>query len=577
MLPSSDAPTTSDRSRQLKRYGPFAVIIVVILIAVGVAVASGGGGDDDAGGGGGGGTATTTAGGTTGPADPEGAISFSRAEEEGLDVEFAESCDTETGRIKIPFFFSPECYANADDNGGATSPGVTGETITLVIYVSPDTDPIIEYITAAIKNEDTNDQVKETWQGYADMFNALYQTYGRKIDVKFLDASGGAQDEVAARADAVKVAEELKAFAVLGGPALTSAFADELAAREIVCIGCTAGGPSFYDERQPYLFSVASNAQQVLLHVVEYIGKKLAGRPAEFAGDDLKTTERKIGYLWIESNDDSKAQAELMESRLAEVGVTLAESVPYTLDPARLQEQATSAIAKMKSSGVTTILFSGDPVAPTSFTQEATAQDYFPEWLLGPQVLVDTNAFSRTYDQAQWAHAFGVSPLAARTNPSRTDAYRLYEWFNGVTPPAKDTNAVMFPNISLFAYAVQAAGPNLTPETLKAGLFSRSPAEGVITQPSISFGNHDLWDFDDYNGVDDTTEIWWDPEATGPDEIRKEGQGMWRFVDGGKRYLPGAWTEDDSKAFDPEGTITLLEAPPEDETPPDYPSPAGGN
>ena len=568
MLPSSDAPPAPDRSRQLKRYGPFAAILVVILVGVVIAVASGGGKDDDAA------TTTTAADAAGGPA---GAVSFSQAKAKGLKVTFNAACDQSTGKVRLPYFFAPECYADVADNGGATTPGVTADAITVVVYVSPETDPVIDYITAAIKNDDTNAQVKATWQGYADMYNALYQLYGRKLVLKFLDGSGGAQDEVAARADAVKAAEQFHAFAVIGGPTLTSAFADELAARKVVCIGCTAGAPSFYEKRKPYLFNVTSNTEQITRHVVEYMAKKLAGRKATFAGSAaLKATDRKFGYLWIESNDDSKSQAELFKSSLAAKGITLAASVPYTLEPARLQEQATSAITKMKQAGVTTVVFSGDPVAPSSFTKEATAQGYFPEWLLGPQVLVDTTAFARTYDQRQWAHAFGPSPLAMRTDPTKADAYRLYQWFTGETPPAKDTNTVMMPSISLFAYAVQAAGPDLTPETFRQGLFSRGPSSGTITQPSISFGRHGLWPYDDYNGVDDTTEIWWNPDATGPDEIRKQGKGMWEYVDGGARHLPGKWSTADSKAFDPDGAVTILDAPPTAEQPPDYPSPAAG-
>ena len=144
------------------------------------------------------------------------------------------------------------------------------------------------------------------------------------------------------------------------------------------------------------------------------------------------------------------------------------------LDPARLQEQGTSAIAKFKAAGVTSIVFSGDPVAPSTFTQEATAQDYFPEWVLGPQALVDTNAFARTYDQQQWAHAFGVSPLAARIKAEQTPSFQLYNWFNGEQPPAIDTNPVLFPQPSLFFAGVQAAGPNLTVESFRDGLFARS-------------------------------------------------------------------------------------------------------
>ena len=59
-----------------------------------------------------------------------------------------------------------------------------------------------------------------------------------------------------------------------------------------------------------------------------------------------------------------------------------------------------------------------------------------------------------------------------------------------------------------------------------------------------------------------------------PDEIRKQGTGMYVFVDGGTRFLPGEWPTE-SALFDPAGGITIYETPPPEETPPEYPSPAG--
>ena len=68
--------------------------------------------------------------------------------------------------------------------------------------------------------------------------------------------------------------------------------------------------------------------------------------------------------------------------------------------------------------------------------------------------------------------------------------------------------------------------------------------------------------------------IWWDPAATGLDEIRKPGVGMYQFVDGGERYLPGAWPSTD-KFFDPTGAVTMYDTAPGNENAPTYPSPAG--
>ncbi|HMJ77916.1 MAG TPA: hypothetical protein VK507_18185, partial [Iamia sp.] len=398
MLPSSDGPEV-DRGKMLRRWGPLAAIAVVAVIVIAVLVVGGGGSDsddDDTANGNGNGNGN----GTTADADaPDGAVSWSEAEEAGTtdELTWPETCDQETGRVAIPYLLAAECYADADgDNGGDTSNGVTADAIKVVAYVSMEDDPIIDYITQAIANDDTVAQVSETIEGYSDLFNDMYQLYGRQVDLEILVGSGPANDEVAARADAVKAADEMGAFAVLGGPVLTSAFADELAAKQVVCVGCTGGDPEFFEDRSPYLYSTGPNSDQVLIHLVEYMEKKLAGKPAEFAGDDALTSEERVfGYLWIESNDTSADQAERFEELLAESDIELAESISYTLDPARLQEQATSVMARLKQSGVTTVVFSGDPVAPGPFTTEATAQEYFPEWVLGPQALVDTTAFSR--------------------------------------------------------------------------------------------------------------------------------------------------------------------------------------
>ncbi len=572
MLPSSDGPE-ADRGKALRRWGPLVVIAVVAVVVIAVLVVGGGGSDDDDD------TATGTGTGTgtgTEAEGPEGAVSWSDAEEAGTtdDQTWPDTCDQETGRVAIPYVLAAECYADFDgDNGGETTKGVTGDAIKVVAYVAMEDDPIIDYITAAIANDDTAAQSGETIEGYAELFNEMYQLYGRQVDMEILVGSGPANDEVAARADAVKAADEMGAFAVLGGPVLTSAFGDELAARGVVCIGCTAGDPGFYADRDPYLYGPAINADQVLIHLVEYMSKKLAGKPAEFAGDDALTSqERVFGYLWIESNDTSADQAERFEELLADENIEVAESISYTLDPARLQEQATSIMTRLKQAGVTTVVFSGDPVAPATFTTEATAQDYFPEWVLGPQALVDTTAFSRGYDQEQWAHAFGPSPLTVKPDQTQRGHWVLYEWYFGTEPPAPDTSPVLFPNVAVLFGALQAAGPDLTPETLQAGMFSRPPTPRYTTESSLSWGDHGLWDYEDYNGSDDMTEIWWDPEATGEDEIGKEGTGMWRYVDGGARYLPGEWTED-LTVFQEEGSETILDAPPDEELAPEYPAP----
>ncbi len=602
-------------STALKRYGPIIGIVAVVAVVVGVLVATSGGDDDksvsdtttatqptettsattestapassapaaSAPDTGTGDTTTsvadTSAGDTSiaaGGGEVTYPLSFSQAEEQGVDVAWGDNCDAERGTIAVPDFFAGECYAPFDgDNGGATAEGVTADEISIAVYQGITDDPIIKYITDAVAVDDTNDQQAETMQGMVDYFETYYETYGRTVKLSFVEGTGIASDETAARADAVRIAEDIKPFMVWGGPALTSAFADELAARGIACLACTpAQPPEFYTERDPLVWGIAAGGDQTQVHVLEMIQKMLVGKNATHAGDEFIDTPRTFGLLYIESSAASKELADQFEGGMVANGAPLAERVAYQLDPATIQQTASQAIAKFKAAGVTSIVFSGDPVAPRDFTKEATAQGYFPEWIIGSSALVDLNAFARTYDQEQWKHAFGFSQLAARVTPEISGYYALYKWFTGVEPPAIDTIGVFAPYPAVFFAVLQGVGPNLTHDTWKESLFAGSQTRSAITQPSLGWGDKGLWDEPDYVGIDDGTMIWWDETKGGPDEIRKDGQGMYEFVDGGARYLPGAWPSVD-KFFDPEGAVFLYTAPPEGESPPDYPSPAG--
>jgi hypothetical protein len=581
-------------SNNLKKWGPIGAIVLVIAAIVGLVLVTGGDDDEE----------TTTTGATTPDTEPSGTeapvetapgdtepdattpsdgggditfpLSFSQAQEQGIEVAWDERCDTETGNLAIQWFFAPECWAPFEgDNGGDTTRGVTADTIKVVQYFGPDDDPIINYLSDAVAVTDTNAQSEQTARDMLGMFEQFYEFYDRTIELEVYVSTGLANDEVTARADAVRIAEDFEPFVVLGGPALTSAFADELAAREVMCVGCTPGQPpEWYAERDPFVYGLAISAAQSRAHAREFIANQLVGANAVHAGDEaFQAQPRTFGHVFISSSPESPVIADAFVAGLTSDGANVVETLPYTLDPATLPTQAQQIIAKLKSSAVTTVLLASDGIAPRDLTREATAQEYFPEWVIVAPALSDLTAFGRTYDQAQWTNAFGVTHGAVPVTPEISGFYGLYQWFMGAEPPAKDTIGLLMPNYTFLAATLQATGPNLTPENFRSALFAGPGTTPALTQPLLTYGDT-FWPETDYNGVDDATLVWWDPEATGPDEIRKEGTGMWTFVDGGRRYLPGEWPTE-SKLFDPDGAVTIYDAPPPEETPPDYPSPAG--
>jgi hypothetical protein len=524
---------------------------------------------------------STTAPGTT-PAEPPAItypMSFAQARDAGIadQIDWGDRCDTSTGQLAVPDYFAQPCMVPfSGDNGGATDTGVTADQITIVYYEGQEADPIIAYITDAIHVDETNQQQFDTMQHIVQYYERYFELYGRHVNLITFEGSGGAADDVAARADAARIAEQYQPFVVFNGPALTNAFADELAARHVMCIGCTPAQPTqWYVDRDPYVWGLDGSEAQKQAHAVEFITKQLVGKDATHAGDAFVDRPRTFGLLYLDSSAGAKDLADQYAASMQAAGAPFAEVIPYVLDPSTIQQTASQVISKLKSAGVTTVVFSGDPVAPRDFTKEATAQEYFPEWFVSGSGLVATDAFARTYDQQQWAHAFGITQGAVRTNPETIGYYSIYQWFNGEPPPSPANIAVDQPNPALFFAVAQAVGPNLTHETWKEALFASAGTKAAVSQPFLSWGTS-LWPEPDYLGLDDATAIWWDPTAQGPDEIRTDGTGMYQFVDGGKRYLPGEWPTED-ELFDPDGAVAIYDTPPPGEAPPSYPSPAGGS
>ena len=487
------------------------------------------------------------------------------------------NCDPATGRIQVPTIYAPPCVpAFAGDNGGSTYQGVTGDTIKVVYFIADESPATSAALTAAGAQNQPPERAA-TMKDYVDYFNAHYETYGRKVELIIREGSGATEDDNAARADALKIATEDKAFAVIGAPT-SNRFVETLAAEGVLCICTTSQPQELYERLAPYVgYTSLMSSTQGYIQRAEYVGKRLQGRKAVHAGTrdglPMSTEDRKFGLLWYETPDNAyRSGAEFFEKELKnKYGVTLAESRSFPSDYAQVQERARPLIQAMKQAGVTSIIFAGDPISPALFTREATNQRYFPEWIITGSALTDTSIFARTFDQLQWDKAFGVSFLTARSPQEATAAYKTHMWHHGRTPTADNQYAVIYPGPLTLFTGIHLAGPNLTVQSWQKGLFSYPPTgQGRVTSTTVSFGNHGIWPFTDYTSFDDVTEIWWDPSASGEDEVGNFGPGLYRYVDGGKRYLPGQHPTSDPKVFTNQGSVTIYDSPPPGEEEPDY-------
>jgi hypothetical protein len=589
---TSPTPNGPDRTTgtQLRRYGPFIAIVVVVAVVAAVLVFSGGDDDDETT------TETSVASGEAGvQPEPTGEmpITYAEAEDDGTvdDYDWGDRCDTETGRLKMPTIYAYPCVPVFDgDNGGETWTGVTSDSIKVVRY-SPQTGADIQSLLSGANVTIDPSASKDTAEDYVEVYTALAETYGREIELVTYEGTAASDDEVAARADAVKIAEELQPFAVINGPGLDGgAFAEELAAREIMCLDCSQAMPDqTIQDNAPYIWGGSSTSVNQMIEnlnawtegALDTAAEADEGAPADaatkavFAGSpEIQAQDRKVGVIHFEQ--DPPVFGETTAANDNENFNTIDSYVFSVSQLSTLPEQAQSLIAKMKDEGNTTIVFIGDPIMPIYLTQQATEQDYFPEWIIPGVGLTDTTQLARQYDPEQWAHAYGLSHLPARIPREEGDAWRLYEWYFGegsAPPPQESTYAIIAADYARLVLGIQMAGPDLTPQTFEAGLFRVPPTGGSPAYPQISYGNWGFFDDPDYNGIDDAVPIWWDAELEGPDENDNNGAGMWRYVGGGERFL--ATEEPRAAPFIEEGTVTIFDEIPAEYAPPSYPAPPG--
>jgi hypothetical protein len=545
--------------RVRRQLAALSVLGVVTAVAVSVAVVQGGGGAPDRDGGR---DAAATI-------DNEalmasGPMTWGRAEDEGRtrEIDWGPDCDTRRGTIKLPTVLAPPCVEPfTGDNGGATSQGVAADAIKVIYYqADPASDPV---------DVDTSVSA-QTVRQYVDIFNQVFETYGRRVVVEVFNASGPDWESVLVDADAIS---RLAPFAVIGGPDLyNDEFADELARRRIVCAAtCARSIPDdVVEEHHPYLWQDSPTPNQMAALTAEAFGKLAGPGLAEMAGEqDLR--DRTRTYALIDYDTTDIRGAPWLARELEAQGIHLA-NINLGLDS--LGDPPHTIISELQTEGVTTVIYAGEPVLAAQLTREATAQGYFPEWLLGPTSQMNTTTFARSADPQQLRHGFGVTFGPAPTAPSLSEPRRIYEWAYDQPPPDTPVAVLGSPLLSVFA-AVHLAGPNLTPETFRDAVYRTPVAGGGPTIPLASRGDHGIWPDVDYGGTDDLALIWWDPDATGRDENGRHGQGMYRYAHHGQRHSIGILPESFEEAglFDEDSSITVFDEIPDEDQTPDYPPP----
>lgn len=460
--------------------------------------------------------------------------------------------------------YSAPCVpAWSGDNGGATARGVTADTIRIVRREFPQTanSQAVDAVIAQAGGAD-HSVVRQVRQEFIDHFEETYELYGRRIEwidyeSRFGDSTLETQGKgrEGACLDAEVVAEELQAFAVIGDRAAVSKPFTECAAKRgvVVMDGASYASETFYRSLHPYAWAVIMDCERINYQVYEYFAKRLAGKPATYAGDAaLRGKTRLFGTYTPVGDGGDTACADIGKREAARYGFAdaVGSVYRYTLDVSRFPDEAARGIIQFKRDGITSVVLACDAISAIFLTQSATSQNYRPEWLVIGVALTDIDNAARLYDQSQVdGHLFGMSQLGATPKllGPTGEPGKLYQAITGRQIPA-GTSGQMH-TMSLVYNFVQAAGPVLTPDTLAAGARALPP----LGAPDFSLG---YWSFQDapdgtpgagdHTAVDDSREVYWIANGRSPADGKA---GTYVETYGGRRFRNGEWPAEDPPVY----------------------------
>jgi hypothetical protein len=467
---------------------------------------------------------------------------------------------------RVQFPWAVQCVEKfRGDNGGTTSKGVFRDKIRVAYYVTQ--DPLIIGATKAAGGCGERACAVDYAETYTKWFRKYFETYGRDVEIVFVNASGRENDVTAAKNDARRIAAlDPPVFASVNGPGEAgTSFAEELAAHKILCLNaCGITVPQeFYNKNAPYVWGTLMSAEQAHLHRAEYIGKRLAGRKARWAGDSLtRNRVREFGIVWFDNDRGDYAPGnKFLREELERYGVKVKANIRYT-NIEGCQINATNIVSQLQTKNVTTVIMTTDPLCPIWLTKAARGQRATWEYFVTGAIFTDTNNFGRLYDQEQWQRAFGVSFLQPDVKNEFEYWYKMYKEINPEGDPKEEAPVVLSHFQQLFTGA-HLAGPRLTPFTFRQGMARAIATGGTVTLPRRTYGPKTIrgFSFFDYNAYDDMTELWWDPNTTDPNGR----SGAYWYLRGGKRYLWGQWPTTEPRAFTKQGATTGYPGRPPDQ------------
>lgn len=441
---------------------------------------------------------------------------------------------------------SPPCVAFYEgDNGGATTRGVSSDEIRVAIHLGATTEEMfVDFGDPEAAGTAGQAEIVQVIKAYQRFVNDRYQTYNRRV--RFFGYSGPGFTAEAARAHITAIDERWKPFAFIpiGSNTPVQLQSKEAAEKGMVAVSFSGFDRADHRRLAPRLISYNPDLQDHAALTAAALCQSLHNRPARHSGNpDQQGSVRRFGLLW---QDNAEVPEYATLAALTKVDARRRCGLSFEAEAAARttnegQGDYAQNIAAMRAAGVTTLVFFSSTTGPVGWGNGAAAQQWYPEWVIPASTGftgADTNATGQTYSPLVWANAFGFTFDVKRGLAAEQPWLSAYRSSCGDCPVPSDYRAARLYNVlTLLMWGVQAAGPQLTPQSMDRGLHAiaeRPSSDPTVAAAYFTPGN--------WSWIKDAARIWWDPAGTEPGGSRP---GCYRLADGGTRKRPADWPESD--------------------------------
>ena len=439
-------------------------------------------------------------------------------------------------------YWAPPCVpgtpgAPYPNNAGATSFGVTGDTITIVDYVSnygAEVNAILQAEGQLVTYADS----KPFDEAMQKFINDHYVLYGRKV--KIITYQGQCTsvppDYNCLLPEMDRVVDQYKPYIVFWNTTLCSACYAELARKKVIGVGGDGFSDEFAIANAPYFYSAAESASRLergfgefwctQMSSVNVPSRKVRYAETNNPAQNFNGQARRLGVISTNDPDNKNTVVNVLSKALAKCGDKIWHTYFYDQNINTAAQQVAAGIAAMDTpqNPANVVLCLCDAVAPAFLYDGEQSNNYYPENVIATDQQMDFDTTGQSYGPGdnnspslgcptpsrgcEYDAAFGLSSEEAHEPITNDAGLRIFRAgggkdLPGAITPAQGTFLVRY--WGMMASLLQNTGPNLTPANMQARAPSLPAVGGGATGNSLlAFGPSN------YFWIQDVRIVYWD-------------------------------------------------------------------